>query len=133
MGRQKLIFIYNGESGVAAMLLDALKKVVGREDCALCEIVYSPVGKRPSWRACQARLGVEVEERHRDSLPSSWGIRAEQLPCILLAAPTSDGLPTMLVDKNELEGCRGLVPSLEVLLRAKLPVDHVGHASPAPS
>ena len=40
----------------------------GREECALCEITYSPVGKRRAWTACAKRLGLVVDELHRDSL-----------------------------------------------------------------
>jgi hypothetical protein len=48
------------------MLADVVKKAFGREDCAPCEITYSPLGKRQAWQGCEARLGMPVRELHRD-------------------------------------------------------------------
>src|SRR4051794_29319114 len=70
----RIILVYDADSGLGAMMLDVVKKLVGREDCALCEITYSPIGKRAAWSACEARLGVAVQELHRDQLPADWGI-----------------------------------------------------------
>lgn len=47
----RLILVYDANGGLAAMLVDVVKKALGREDCALCEITYSPLGKRQSWQA----------------------------------------------------------------------------------
>lgn len=119
MNRQRVIFVYNGDSGIPAMLMDAVKKALGREDCALCEIVYSPVGKRPSWRACQARLGIDVEEMHRDTIPPSWGLALDEIPCVL--APAVDGArPAVLVTRAELDGCRGSTGALEALISSRM-------------
>jgi hypothetical protein len=57
----RIILVYNGDSGLGAMLLDVLRKAVGREDCALCEITYSPIGKRAPWTSREGRLGIPVE------------------------------------------------------------------------
>lgn len=46
----RLILVYDADSGLGAMLLDVVKKAVGREDCPLCEITYGPLGKRSTWR-----------------------------------------------------------------------------------
>ena len=62
--RESLILVYDGDSGLRAMVLDVLKKSIGREECALCEITYSPVGQRGAWRACQRRLELPVSELH---------------------------------------------------------------------
>jgi hypothetical protein len=114
----RVILVYNGDSGLAAMLLDAVKKASGREDCALCEITYSPVGKRREWVACERRLGVEVEELHRDRLPREWGISRAELPCILGRA--GNERPRVLLSRGEITACRGSVDELERRLRTAL-------------
>ena len=114
----RIILVYNGDSGLGALLLDAVKKAAGREDCALCEITYSPIGKRRAWTACARRLGVAVEELHRDRLPASWGIARAQLPVILGRA--GDERPFVLVTREELGACRGRVDELERRIRAAL-------------
>lgn len=113
-----VILVYNGDSGLAAMLLDVVKKAVGREECALCEIVYSPLGKRRAWSACEARLGVAVKELHRDELPVEWNISQAQLPCIL--ARSAEAAPTMLLTCDEIAACIGSVEALELRVRGAL-------------
>lgn len=115
---KSIILVYDADSGLRAMLLDVLKKVSGREECALCEITYSPIGKRRSWAACEARLGVPVEELHRDQLPPAWGSMRAELPCILVRAKA--GPPTVLLTRDAIAKCRGSVTELERQLRDAL-------------
>lgn len=114
----RVILVYGGDSGLGAMLLDVLKKAVGREECALCEITYGPLGKRRAWRDCEARLGMVVDELHRDELPDAWNISGEELPCVL--ARTRSELPRILVSRREILSCRGSVEALESKLLANL-------------
>jgi hypothetical protein len=120
----RLILVYNGDGGLGAMLLDVLKKATRREDCALCEITYSPVGRRRSWVACARRLGLPIEELHRDELPPAWGIRKEELPCVLGRA--GDARPVVLLSRDEIAACRGSVHELERRLVAALAPAHAG-------
>lgn len=123
-----LVLVYDGDSGLRAMLLDAAKKAVGREECALCEITHSPLGKRRAWAACEARLGVAVTNLHRDQLPEAWGVASTQLPCIL--ARVGDALPRVLLTRDEIAACRGNVEALERhLLDALSRVSSVGPGS----
>jgi hypothetical protein len=114
----ELILVYDGRSGVRAMLLDVVKKAVGREECPLCEITYSPIGRRSSWNRCQARLGMPVTEMHRDELPADWGISAGELPCVL--ARTSGGHPAVLVGREAIVACGGDADALEKAIRGAL-------------
>jgi hypothetical protein len=107
----RVILVYDGDSGVGALLLDVVKKAVGREDCALCEITYGPFGKRRAWSACASRLGVAVEEMHRDQLPADWGIARRELPCVLGRA--GEERPSILLTRGTIESCRRSVARLE--------------------
>ncbi len=112
----RIILVYDADSGLAAMLLDVAKKAVGREDCALCEIAYSPLGKRSAWKACERRLGVAVEELHRDQVPREWGIA--ELPCVLVR--DGDAIPRVLVSRDEILACNRSVEALEAKLVSAL-------------
>lgn len=113
-----LILVYDGDSGLRAMVLDVLKKAAGREDCALCEITYVPTGKRSAWKACEARLGVEVTELHRDCLPPEWKLQHDELPCVL--ARVGGERPVVLLGRDEIAGCRGSAEALERRIREAL-------------
>ncbi len=114
----RLILVFAANGGLTAMLADVVKKALGREDCALCEITYSPLGKRQAWQACEARLGVPVHELHRDKLPPEWGLDPGQLPCVLLQE--SAAKPTILLTKADIVACAGQLEELERRLRAGL-------------
>lgn len=114
----RLILVYDGDSGLGAMLLDVVKKTVGREDCALCEITYGPLGKRGAWRACEARAGLLVDELHRYQLPDDWGISPTELPCVL--ARSQAERPFVLVPRDEIVACRGRIETLERTLTVAL-------------
>jgi len=113
------ILVFNGDSGLPAMLVDVVRKAMGQEDCALCEIVYSPLGKRRAWKACTARLAVPVQELHRDQVPSAWGITLDALPCILAQSGTGE-TPTLLFTRDEIARCGGSVEKLERMLHNAL-------------
>lgn len=114
----RLILVFDADSGLAAMLADIVKKAVGREDCALCEITYSPLGKRQSWKACEARLGIPVHELHRNEVPANWGLNPSQLPCVLVQV--GDATPVDILARDAIASCHGSVETLERQLREAL-------------
>lgn len=111
----RLILVFDADSGLDAMLADVLKKAFGREDCALCEITHSPLGKRQAWQACEARLGTPVRELHRDELPTAWGLDRAQFPCVLVQ--DDEDKPQILLKKSDIVACAGQVEELERRLR----------------
>lgn len=113
-----LILVFNADSGLRALLLDVLKKAVGREECGLCEITYGPLGKHGAWAACEARLSITVRELHRDELPAEWAIARADLPCVL--ARVGEERPTILLTREEIAACRGSVEALEERLTSAL-------------
>lgn len=118
MNPDRLILVFNADSGLGAMLLDVLKKAVGREDCSLCEITYGPLGKRRDWKSCERGLALTVDELHRDQLPPEWGIAPSALPCVL--ARRGDERPFVLVTREEIDACGGSIDALDRRIRAAL-------------
>lgn len=114
----RLILVFNAESGLRAMLLDVLKKAVGREDCALCEITYGPLGKRGDWKQCERALGLVVDEIHRDQIPPGWNLTHEQLPCVL--ARVRDATPFILLTREAIASCAGSIDALGRQIRTAL-------------
>jgi hypothetical protein len=114
----RVILVYDGHSGVRAMLLDVLRKAVGREDCPLCEITHGPLGKRDAWRRCERRLGVMVDALHRDQIPEAWSLSRAAVPCIL--GRVRDELPFVLVTRHQIEACGGEVHVLMERLQSTL-------------
>lgn len=115
---ESLILVFDADSGLRALVLDVLKKAAGREECALCEITYGPLGKRSGWKACERRLGLPVSELHRDELPPEWSIPREELPCILVRG--GESAPAVLVGREDIVACGGDIAALEERVGAAL-------------
>jgi hypothetical protein len=124
-----LILVYSGKGGLGAMLLDAVRKAARREDCALCEITYSPLGKRREWRACEERIGLPVVELHRNEVPKEWALRDDALPCVL--GRQGDRAPVVLLRREEIASCRGSADVLERRIREALAAEGHGRVPPS--
>ena len=113
---QQVILIYNGDSGLMEALAHAAKKLRGIEECDLCEITYSAMGKRSSWTECARNIPVPIEELHRNEVPPAWGLR--QLPCVVLAR---DGeLLSILLDAKAIRACNRDPQTLSERIRQAL-------------
>jgi hypothetical protein len=116
--RDRIILVYDADSGFGAMLVDAAKKALGKEDCALCEITHGALGKREAWRRSESALGVIVDALHRNHIPNAWAISRTALPCIL--GRVGDKPPFVLVTRTEIEECGAELTALEHRLRTVL-------------
>lgn len=114
----KITLVFDADSGLRATVADIFKKLTGREDCSLCAITYSPVGKRRAWVDCTSRLGVEVAELHRDEVPADWGLTPADLPCIMGEA--AGERPSILVSRDAIAACGVSVAALEQRIESAL-------------
>lgn len=113
-----IILVYNGDGGLRALLADTVKSAFGRQECDLCAIAWSVTGKRRAWADAEARLGVFVEELHRDDLQPAWGLTRADVPCIL--ARSYGQAPAMLVTRAEIAACGRSPAALEARVREAL-------------
>ena len=77
---------------------------------SLCEITYTPIGKRRAWVERAQRIGVIVDELHRDEIPEAWGIVRTELPCVL--ARVGGAKPSVFLGREEIAAWRGSVEEL---------------------
>ena len=113
-----IILVYDGDGGLRALVADTFKTALGRQECDLCAIAWSITGKRRAWAEAEGRLGVFVEELHRDALPPAWGLTRADVPCIL--SRSYGQAPTMLVTRAEIAACARSPAALEVRVREAL-------------
>ena len=87
---ERLIFVYNADSGLINMAKDYIHKAVSPQtyDCQLCAVTYGPLGMRQRWRKFVRGLNVEVEFLHRDELAERYGISGADLPAAWQVAAT---------------------------------------------
>lgn len=91
--------------------------------CALCTITRDldsgTTRNKPEWKQCKAELGVPVVVYTQDTAPAAVMAAAERsAPAVL--AETGAGAVSLLMDKAQLERCRGSVADFRGRLRYRL-------------
>lgn len=103
---EKLIFVYNADSGKLNALMGSLHKMVNPSTyaCKLCELTYGKVEEKRSWKRFRENLELETEFLHRDEFQkmyaSKFGHKFE-FPIIL--GQTAKGLEVVISYKKLLE------------------------------
>ena len=91
----RLIFVFNADSGLLSALLDSAKKVLQIKGCTLCAITHGLAGEKSDWSECKAELGVQVDYLHRDELkPDLRRLVGDGLPCVVAQADGEQVLPS---------------------------------------
>ena len=114
----KLIFVYNADSGILNSLKDWAHKIVSPETyaCSLCALTYDNLGMRRPWRAFIKELGYDVEFLHRDELAEQYGIREVNLPATFIL---ENGKPKLWIKSDAMDAC-GSLDDLQNLVTHKL-------------
>jgi hypothetical protein len=114
----RLVFVYNADSGLANTVLDHLHKVLSPSTyaCNLCRLAYPGFAAAPEWKAFLASLPLEAEFHHRDTFGETYGARSEPLPAVYRL---SGGALSVVADGRELSALETL-PELVALLRGRI-------------
>ncbi len=112
---ERLLFVYNADSGVLNSVIDSAKKILAINGCPLCSLTHSLSGEKSDWRTCKESLGMPVEYVHRNELTSSLRtVVGEQLPCVVAQA---DGDLVLLLEPDVIQRCKGSVADLRGRIR----------------
>jgi hypothetical protein len=114
----KLIFVYNADSGIINSVKDWAHKIVSPETyaCSLCALTYDNLGMRRPWREFIQGLGYEVEFLHRDELAEQYGIKNVNLPATFVL---QKGKPQLWIQSESMDSCESL-DDLQNLVTQKL-------------
>jgi len=80
----RIVGIYNADGSILGELNFAIRKVIGKSDCGLCDLTHgwNPFGKL-SWRNDCLASSIEIELVHRDELTSDQTEAAGDLPAVI--------------------------------------------------
>jgi hypothetical protein len=114
----KLIFVYNADSGLLNAMKDWAHKIVSPETypCSLCALTYDNLGMRRPWREFVKEMGYEVEFLHRDELAEQYGIKDVKLPA---SFTLQNGKPKLWINSETMDACESL-DDLQTLVTRKL-------------
>lgn len=131
----RLVFVFDADSGKLGALVDGVKKLLTVNGCPLCAITHGILGERAEWKECREGLGVPVDYLHRDELSGPLRrIVGTATPCVLAVA---SGDHRVLLGPEVLGRCKGGVPDLKGRLLAHaasagLDLPFKGHSTPRP-
>lgn len=84
MAKNKLVFVYNADSGMFNTLTDIAHKVFSPQtyECNLCAISHSYLSERSEWKKFIEQLEVECEFLHRDEFLKKYNSDENDFPMI---------------------------------------------------
>lgn len=71
---QKLIFVYNANSGAKNAILDSLHKVLSPStyNCNLCDITFGLISEKLNWKEFRETYPLEMEFLHKDEFEKEY-------------------------------------------------------------
>lgn len=123
---EKLVFVYNADSGLFNLGKDILHKVISPSTypCKLCDLTFGVAGEKKSWAQFRAQLPVQQEYLHKDEFHKKYGKHSDPLPIIYW---WRDGELKVFISDDEMNQCKHL-SELERIIVDKLDVFSEGEA-----
>ena len=123
IGLPRLVGVYNADGGLLGEIVYVVGHLLGRVECALCDITHSPIRQKTAWKDMVTRLaidlGYDMVTRHRNEVSEAEHLASTgQEPCVLVER--ADGTWEILLNTEELAVLAGRVDDYERAVRAKL-------------
>lgn len=114
---EKILFVYNADSGILNGLKDLIHKNVSPETyaCRLCAVTYNNLGMIPEWRKFLQGLGRDVEFLHRDELELRFSMKAIPLPAAFIHCKNTG--TRLWLDADAMNRCRTLEDLKQLVMR----------------
>ncbi len=114
LNTDKLVFVYNADSGFFNLLSDMAHKVVSPEtyDCQLCMLTHGHLGMREQWKEYLDSLDAALEFLHRDEFLKNYGNHAAALPALFLVR---EGEAELFMTESDINACETLDVLIEKL------------------
>jgi hypothetical protein len=118
MSLQKIVFVYNADSGVASLVKDFIHRIVSPETypCNLCAVTYGNFGMKGSWRSFVENLEVPVVFLHKDEFSEAYEFQGVEFPSAFME---EDGNLEYLITADEMDTVES-VNELKTMLRRRL-------------
>ncbi|MBT4352181.1 hypothetical protein HOD20_06640 [archaeon] len=102
----KLIFIYNANSGIFNGTIDYVHKIISPKtyNCNLCAITYGNLGMKKKWKKYITSLPIKTEFLHKNEFNKKYGIN-EELPAIFLE---SNDKIKLIISADEINTCKNI-------------------------
>ena len=128
MRAERLLFVFDADSGKWGAVVDSAKKLFMLKGCSLCAITHGILGEKSEWKDCKEELGIPIDYVHKDELAGELkNVVGKNLPCIV--AMTKERY-VLLVTPDVLEQCRGTVQELKEKIQYYAAIKELELAAP---
>ncbi|MBU2948972.1 GTPase [Zobellia uliginosa] len=115
---QKLIFIYNADSGLKNSLLDSAHKILSPStyDCNLCDITFGVFTENKVWKSFRENTNLEMEFLHKDEYKKQYASKfGNKFTFPIILAQTNNGLEVFVgtEEMNAIEDSEALVELIQ--------------------
>ena len=102
---QKLLFIYNANSGLRNMLIDGVHKIIspGTYNCKLCDITYGAFAENNRWKKYRRASKKPMEFLHKDEFKTQYASKFGYRFNFPIVLAISDKGIEVLVSPEELD------------------------------
>jgi len=114
----KLIFIYNADSGLVNTVKDFWHKALrpSTYQCNLCQTTFGVFGAKKEWKTFISDLGIESEFLHKDEFLEKYDIKDAKYPSAYIL---KNGNLTLFISQKEMNKVTTLT-EMEDLVSSKL-------------
>ena len=115
---QKIIFIYNANSGMRNAVMDTVHKVLSPDtyDCNLCSITFGMFTENVNWKEFRTNAGVDMDFLHKDEFEKEYASKyGHKFTYPIVLAATAGELEVMIgtEELNALEDVNSLISLVE--------------------
>jgi len=110
--------VYDADGGVRGEFTYVVGHLLGRLECALCDITHGPLRRKRAFDDLRARLDIPFAVVHRNERsPELEAATGDSLPCV---AACIDGGWQIVLDRDALSACAGDVDAFARALDSAL-------------
>ncbi len=115
---EKLIFIYNADSGLVNTVKDFWHKALrpSTYQCNLCQTTFGTFGAKKEWKSFINDLGIESEFLHKDEFLEKYDVKDAKYPSAYIL---KNGSLSVFISQEEMNKVATLT-EMEELVSSKL-------------
>jgi len=111
---QKLIFIYNADSGLRNMIVDSAHKILSPDTytCSLCDITFGAFTENSVWKKFRKETNLDMQFLHKDEFNKTYASKFGYkftFPIVLAESDTGFNVFIKTEELNNLDDSKALI------------------------
>ncbi len=115
--KQKLIFVYNADSGIYNKIIDGAHKVFSPStyECNLCGITYGRFTENTVWKKFRKENAMKMQFLHKDEFQGQYASKIGNCPTFPVILMETEGDLEILINTAELDGLQSAEDLIDLI------------------